>query len=158
MGLFSFLKGSGAKLLSKKEEEAVKTASPQEALNIKKTAMLKAVTDLNLPVQNLSLDINDETVTVWGQAETQMAKELTVLTLGNNTGISSVDDRMSVIATNPEPEAVFYEVKSGDTLSKIAKAQYGNASKYNIIFEANKPMLKDPDKIYPGQVLRIPQL
>ncbi|MFZ1677328.1 MAG: peptidoglycan-binding protein LysM [Saprospiraceae bacterium] len=158
MGLFSFLKGSGAKLLSKKEEEAVKTASPQEALNIKKTAMLKAVTDLNLPVQNLSLDINDETVTVWGQAETQMAKELTVLTLGNNTGISSVDDRMSVIATNAEPEAVFYEVKSGDTLSKIAKAQYGNASKYNIIFEANKPMLKDPDKIYPGQVLRIPQL
>jgi nucleoid-associated protein YgaU len=158
MGLFSFLKGSGAKLLNKKEEETIKTASPEEALNIRKEAMLKAVTDLNLPVQNLSLDINGETVTVWGQAETQMAKELTVLTLGNNVGISSVDDRMSVIATDPEPEAVFYEVKSGDTLSKIAKAQYGNASKYNAIFEANKPMLTDPDKIYPGQVLRIPQL
>ncbi len=158
MGLFSFLKGSGAKLLNKKEEEIIKTASPEEAMNVKKAAMLKAVTDLNLPVQNLSLDINGEVVTVWGQAETQMAKELTVLTLGNNVGISSVDDRMSVIATNPEPEAVFYEVKSGDTLSKIAKAQYGNASKYNTIFEANKPMLTDPDKIYPGQVLRIPQL
>ncbi|MBK9981301.1 MAG: peptidoglycan-binding protein LysM [Saprospiraceae bacterium] len=158
MGLFSFLKGSGAKLFNKHEEETIKTVSPDVALNMKKDAMLKAVNDLNLPVQNLSLDINDETVTVWGQAETQMAKELTVLTLGNNVGISSVDDRMSVIATDPEPEAVFYEVKSGDTLSKIAKAQYGNASKYNAIFEANKPMLKDPDKIYPGQVLRIPQL
>lgn len=158
MGLFSFLKGSGAKLLNKKEEEAVKTASADEAMNIKKAAMLKAVADLNLPVQNLSIDINGETVTVWGQADTQMAKELTILTLGNNVGISSVDDRMSVTAPAPEPEAVFYEVKSGDTLSKIAKAQYGNASKYNAIFEANKPMLTDPDKIYPGQVLRIPQL
>ena len=50
----------------------------------------------------------------------------------------------------------FYTVKSGDTLSKIAKEFYGEANKYNQIFEANKPMLKDPDKIYPGQMLRIP--
>jgi nucleoid-associated protein YgaU len=57
---------------------------------------------------------------------------------------------------HPAPEATFYTVKSGDTLSKIAKDQYGNASKYPAIFEANRPMLLDPDKIYPGQVLRIP--
>ncbi|HZV71449.1 MAG TPA: peptidoglycan-binding protein LysM [Saprospiraceae bacterium] len=161
MGLFSFLKGSGAKLFNKKEEEAIKTASPEAAENMKKEVMLRAVNDLNLPVQNLSIDIDGETVTVWGQAETQVAKDLTVLTLGNNVGISSVDDRMSVIASDnatPEPEAIFYEVKSGDTLSKIAKHHYGDAMKYNSIFEANKPMLKDPDKIYPGQVLRIPQL
>ncbi len=49
-----------------------------------------------------------------------------------------------------------YTVKSGDTLSKISKEMYGEANKYDQIFEANKPMLKDPDKIYPGQVLRIP--
>jgi nucleoid-associated protein YgaU len=60
--------------------------------------------------------------------------------------------------TNPAPESKFYEVKSGDTLSKIAKQHYGDANKYNEIFEANKPMLKDPNKIYPGQMLRIPQL
>ncbi len=156
MGLFSFLKGSGAKLLTKNEEEAVKTKSAEEVVNLKKDAMLRAINDLNLPVQNISLDINGETVTVWGQAETQVAKELVILTAGNNVGISSVDDRMSVI--KPEPEAVFYEVKPGDSLSKIAKAQYGDAMKYNSIFEANKPMLKDPDKIYPGQVLRIPRL
>jgi nucleoid-associated protein YgaU len=57
-----------------------------------------------------------------------------------------------------EPEATFYTVKRGDTLSGIAKAHYGNAGKYMVIFEANKPMLEDPDKIYPGQVLRIPPL
>ncbi|RPJ44611.1 MAG: LysM peptidoglycan-binding domain-containing protein [Betaproteobacteria bacterium] len=49
-----------------------------------------------------------------------------------------------------------YEVKSGDSLSKIAKAEYGNANAWNKIFEANKDILKDPDKIYPGQKLKIP--
>ncbi len=54
------------------------------------------------------------------------------------------------------PTSVFYTVQSGDTLSKIAKAHYGDANAYHAIFEANKPMLKHPDKIFPGQVLRIP--
>jgi nucleoid-associated protein YgaU len=85
----------------------------------------------------------------------QQHKEKLVLALGNVTGIASVDDRLTVV--NPEPEADFYEVKSGDSLSKIAKKYYGNAMEYNRIFEANKPMLKDPDKIYPGQMLRIPK-
>ena len=58
----------------------------------------------------------------------------------------------------PEPEAQFYTVQPGDSLSKIAKQFYGNAMKYPVIFDANKPMLKDPNKIYPGQVLRIPPL
>ena len=53
--------------------------------------------------------------------------------------------------------AVFVTVKKGDTLSAIAKVQYGDANKYNKIFEANKPLLSHPDKIYPGQVLRIPE-
>ena len=79
-----------------------------------------------------------------------------MLTLGNNIGISKVDDRINVV--KPEPEATFYEVKSGDSLSKIAKAVYGDAKKYNLIFDANTPMLKDPDLIYPGQMLRIPTL
>ena len=79
-----------------------------------------------------------------------------MLALGNVTGIATVDDRINVV--HPKPESTFYEVKSGDSLSKIAKAHYGDAMKYPLIFEANKPMLKDPDKIYPGQVLRIPPL
>jgi len=58
----------------------------------------------------------------------------------------------------PEPEAQYHTVVKGDTLSKIAKTFYGDAMKYPVIFEANKPMLTHPDKIYPGQVLRIPAL
>jgi nucleoid-associated protein YgaU len=157
MGLFSFSKGSGTKTL-KKEEEAKAAAISQEEVNrLKINKMMADVNELNLPVMDVSLLINGEVVTVYGQAETQVAKELVVLTVGNNMGISSVDDRMSVV--EPEPvEATFYEVKSGDSLSKIAKAHYGDANKYNAIFEANKPMLKDPNLIYPGQMLRIPQL
>ena len=156
MGLFDFLKTSGAKIFNKKEEETLKTASTADAERMKVDAMMRAVNALKLPVKNISLDIQGETVVVYGQAETQVAKELVVLTLGNNMGVSKVDDRMTVV--KPEPQATFYEVKSGDTLSKIAKAHYGDAMKYNSIFEANKPMLTDPDKIYPGQVLRIPKL
>ena len=156
MGIFDFLKGSGAKIFNKKEEETIKTATPVETEKMKTDAMMRAVNALNLPVKDISLDIQDDTVVVYGQAETQVAKELVVLTLGNNMGVARVDDRITVV--KQEPEATFYEVKSGDTLSKIAKAHYGDAMKYNSIFEANKPMLTDPDKIYPGQKLRIPKL
>jgi nucleoid-associated protein YgaU len=155
MGLFSFLKGAGPKLL-KKEEENTATVSVDGAKNLKIAKMLQAVKELDLPVKDLTIHLQDDVVTVYGEAETQVAKELVILTLGNNAGISSVDDHMTVVI--PEPEATFYEVKSGDSLSKIAKAQYGDAMKYNTIFEANKPMLKDPNLIYPGQMLRIPKL
>jgi nucleoid-associated protein YgaU len=49
-----------------------------------------------------------------------------------------------------------YEVKKGDSLSKIAKQHYGSAADWKRIFEANTDILKDPDKIYPGQKLKIP--
>ena len=81
---------------------------------------------------------------------------------GNVNGISSVNDNLILNIPEPvvipEPEKQFYTVVSGDYLSKISKRVYGDANKYNIIFEANKPMLKDPNKIYPGQVLVIPAL
>ncbi len=156
MGLFSFMSGAGNKVLPKKEEEKAAAVSTAELNRVKIEAMKNAVAKLNLPVTDLSLELNGEVVTAYGQAETQFAKELVILTLGNNADIRQVDDRMSVVA--PEPEADFYEVKPGDSLSKIAKAQYGDAKKYNTIFEANTPMLKDPNLIYPGQMLRIPKL
>jgi nucleoid-associated protein YgaU len=77
-----------------------------------------------------------------------------VLAVGNVEGIARVDDRLEV--TTPQPEARYYTVAKGDTLSKIAQQHYGDANAYPKIFEANEPMLKHPDKIYPGQVLRIP--
>ena len=111
---------------------------------------------MKLPVQNLKVDFDDGTATVYGQADNQPVKENIILFLGNIQGVGRVDDRMEVV--NPGPQAQMYTVKSGDTLSKIAKEYYGDAMKYPVIFEANTPMLKDPDKIYPGQVLRIPAL
>jgi nucleoid-associated protein YgaU len=77
-----------------------------------------------------------------------------VLCCGNVAGVAAVKDMMSV--DQSAPEAKFYTVVSGDTLSKISRQFYGDANKYTTIFEANKPMLKSPDRIYPGQNLRIP--
>jgi nucleoid-associated protein YgaU len=91
---------------------------------------------------------------VYGVAKDQETKEKAILAAGNVQGVSGVDDNMTVDLS--QPAAKFYTVVKGDTLSKIAKEFYGNANDYMKIFEANKPMLSHPDKIYPGQNLRIP--
>ncbi len=161
MGLFSFFKHKGDKLLTKKNATAVKTEETQqmydEILRKQKEVLLTGVVDsLGIEIENKSLNYQDDTVTIYGQVHSQSDKEKLILALGNVSGVASVDDRISV--TNPEPEAIFYTVKRGDTLGKIAKKQYGNASKYTVIFEANTPMLKDPNKIFVGQVLRIPAI
>ena len=90
-----------------------------------------------------------------GEASSQEEKEKILLALGNVEGVAGVED--SITVAQAAPEARFVTVKKGDTLSAIAKAEYGNANAYMKIFEANKPMLSHPDKIYPGQVLRIPE-
>ena len=89
-----------------------------------------------------------------GCAADQATKEKIILSAGNVDGVLGVYDDLSVTAS--EPESQYHTVVRGDTLSAIAKKFYGNANAYPKIFEANKPMLKHPDKIYPGQVLRIP--
>ena len=91
--------------------------------------------------------------------EVFLAPEDPRLAVGNTPGVGKVDDQLTVEgggAAAAAPAANMYTVKKGDTLSAIAKAEYGDANKYPVIFEANKPMLKDANKIYPGQVLRIP--
>lgn len=148
MGLFSFIKGAGKKLFGKDEQEQV-AKTPKT-----KTDLLRAEIDrLGLSVSDLKVEMS-EMVTISGTAMTQADKEKTILAMGNIDCIGCVDDNM--VVANPEPEAVFHVVKSGDTLSKISKEVYGDAMKYNVIFEANKPMLEHPDRIYPGQTLRIP--
>lgn len=156
MGLFSFLKNAGSKLFGGKEEVAHEEANHEEIRIEKEAALKKEVLDLGLDINYFEVSLDGDTVTLRGETECQEEKEKVILAVGNVNGIATVVDEIEVI--KPEPEAVFYEVKSGDSLSKIAKSHYGNAMKYNIIFEANKPMLKHPDKIYPGQMLRIPPL
>lgn len=160
MGLFSFLKNVGSKVFAGKKAEAPKAdpgISTEEALRNHQAALLKSVVNgLGIEVKDLKITVYEDTVTLEGEAPTQADKEKVILAVGNVEGIATVDDRMTVSVE--EKAAVFYEVKKGDSLSKIAKAHYGNAMKYPVIFEANKPMLKDPDLIYPGQVLRIPDI
>jgi nucleoid-associated protein YgaU len=164
MGLFSFIKNAGAKVFGigkTVEEEKAEAAAKANAQELKEEVLVArrlegTISDLQLQVENLKIHIDDDMAKVSGLAYDQTTKEKVVLVIGNTEGISTVDDQMTV--EHVEPEAQFHTVKSGDTLGKIAKHYYGNAMKYPIIFDANKPMLTDPDKIYPGQVLRIPHL
>lgn len=154
MGLFSFIKDAGEKLFGKSEETKVEEAA--EANSKAAGAIQDYIVAQNLDVENVSVRFDGTTgqVAVSGSAGTQEDKEKVTLCCGNVAGVSAVDNNMTV--TNPEPEAQYHDVVSGDTLSGIAKKYYGNANRYMVIFEANKPMLSDPDKIYPGQKLRIP--
>ena len=153
MGLMSFIKEAGRKLGIGTAE-----ATQPEGSTVPDTptadALKSEIKSLGLHVKDLAVEVEGDTVKVSGSTPDQATKEKLVVALGNVAGVAAVDE--SVTADKPEPEAVIYVVKKGDTLSAIAKAHYGKASKYMAIFEANRPMLKDPDKIYPGQALRIP--
>ena len=156
MGLLSFIKEAGEKLFGGKEAQA---ATSPEDLNLKAAqAIATYIQTLNLGVSDLKVtyDGSQTKVTVTGVAPTQAAKEKVTLSCGNVSSVTSVDNQMTV--SNPEPEAQYHDVVRGDTLSAIAKKYYGDANKYPVIFEANKPILSHPDKIYPGQKLRIPAL
>jgi nucleoid-associated protein YgaU len=162
MGLIQFMKNVGKKLdLGAPEKPASPAAKAPSAGDVaqvqerkREVALVNLVNKMGFKVKDLAVDIAGAKATVRGQVDTQEIREKIVLMVGNVEGIDAVDDQLKVL--HPEPEAQYYDVKPGDTLSKIAKQYYGNANKYNLIFEANRPMLKDPDEIYPGQKLRIP--
>ena len=156
MGLFNFFKRSGRKVETPKHVQTVAEANPGAAKMATIAQLEGMIRMMNLSVEDLEIDLEDDQITVKGEATSQEVRETVILALGNIEGISCVDDQMTV--PSKEPEAQFYEVKSGDTLSKIARQFYVDAMKYPVIFEANQPMLDNPDKIYPGQQLRIPQI
>jgi nucleoid-associated protein YgaU len=153
MGLISFIKGAGEKIFGKSEEK-----KEQEKADL----ILAHIKQFGFNTSDIQVKVDNDKVTLMGSIDTVENKNKVVVTAGNIEGIASVDDWLVVkyppVVTPPQPEKQFYTVKKGDYLSKIAKEVYGNANKYNIIFEANKPMLKDPNLIYPGQVLVIPPL
>lgn len=164
MGFFSFIKDAGEKLFGGKEAHAAAPAAadPAPAVQDLNAQAAQAITTYvqaqNLGLSNLRIafDGAQGKVTVQGQAPTQAIKEKVTLCCGNVASVQSVENLMLV--TQTEPEAQFHDVVRGDTLSAIAQKFYGNANKYPAIFEANRPMLTHPDKIYPGQKLRIPPL
>ncbi|MGZ8362809.1 MAG: LysM and BON domain-containing protein [Caulobacteraceae bacterium] len=164
MGLFNFAKEAG---------ETLRRAIGLGDHEADARELVQALQQNGVTIKAGRVTVNGDTVTVTGEADNQAEREKAVLILGNTKGVAKVDDQITLakLAAPAAPAAgarvgavganvsvsKFYTVKSGDTLSKIAKEMYGDAGKYPQIFEANKPMLKDPDKIYPGQSLRIPQ-
>ena len=160
MGLFDFVKDAGEALFGGKDDDKneapVRTMEDALADKAKGESLTKVVSGMELGIDGLDIDFREGKATIKGTADSQSDLEKVALIVGNTQGVAQVDMQMKV--EKPEPEATLYTVVSGDTLGKIAKAHYGDAMKYPMIFEANKPMLKDPDKIYPGQVLRIPPL
>lgn len=163
MGMLSFIKEAGEKLFGKgKAQEAMtqaqadpSSADKQKAANdAAADAIMAYIESQGLKATGLTVTFDGSTATVYGVAPDQSTKEKIVLCCGNVQGVAAVNDQMSV--DQSAPEAQYYTVVKGDNLSKISKQYYGDPNKYNKIFEANKPMLKSPDLIYPGQVLRIP--
>jgi len=145
--IFEFVKNAGEKMMNFFSNDADN--------NTKATKISEFVTGLGLEVNNFAVNVEDDKASLSGDTKTQDTKEKVILAAGNVEGISQVEDKINVetAAINP-PQ--FYTVKSGDTLSKISKEFYKDPMKYNTIFEANRPMLKSADLIYPGQTLRIP--
>lgn len=153
MGLGSFLKNVGSKIFGGGE-------TPEEQAQKVKDHVAKYGFD----VSKLNFAVANDKVTISGEAKNWEEKHKIYVSAGNVEGIEDVTDNMTIAAApaaeathTAQPETKFYTVQSGDNLSKISKEMYGDANHYNKIFEANKPMLSDPDKIYPGQVLVIPQ-
>ena len=148
MGLLSFVKEAGEKIW-----DAVSGGSKEDQAD----KLKKHIDSLNLPgAEKVNINVADDgTATVTGDVGSQEDKEKILVAVGNVTGIGQVND--SVTVTQSGVESRYYTVKSGDTLSAISKTVYGDANQYNKIFEANRPMLSSPDKIYPGQTLRIPK-
>jgi nucleoid-associated protein YgaU len=170
MSLLSFIKEAGQKLFNKPQAApeaapagggaAAAPAAPAPDiadLNRKAGEAIGAyVQQQNLAIEGLQVTFDGASgkATLTGKAPSQEASEKAALCCGNVAHVAAVDNLL--VVETPEPPAQFHDVVKGDTLSAIAKKFYGDANKYPVIFEANKPMLTHPDKIYPGQKLRIP--
>lgn len=143
MSLFSFMKDIGANIFGGGKDEA---GEIEKLLN----------KDLAGKIRDLEVQFDDGQVALSGSCDSHATKEKAVLLAGNIKGVANIDAD-ALTAPAPEEKTEFYTVKSGDSLSKIAKHYYADPMKYPVIFEANREVIKDPDLIYPGQQLRIPK-
>jgi nucleoid-associated protein YgaU len=151
MGLFSFAKSIGKKLGIGGDDEEPKAEELQ-----------KELASHDLGTKDVQIEVVGNKAVLKGKVADQATLEKAIVAIGNTAGVEAVETVVEVeeAADKAEKEPVFYTVRKGDNLWKIAEAQYGKGKgpKHTVIFEANKPMLTHPDKIYPGQVLRVPPL
>ncbi|MDO5768175.1 MAG: peptidoglycan-binding protein LysM [Psychrobacter sp.] len=168
MGIFSFAKDIGDKIFNRDDakhqaaqethaDSATPAASTEPSAQSVANLLLQRIQQQHLNISNLKVKYNgaSDTAEISGTAKTQADREKAIITVGNIQNVAKVIDNIDI--EEDAPESTMYTVKSGDSLSKIAQEVYGSSSEYMKIFEANKPMLSDPNKIYPGQVLRIPK-
>lgn len=164
MAIWDFVKDAGKSLFGSEAEAApaptqAAPAATTDSDTDRKVAALKAeLMSLGLTAKDVHLKLRGDTVVISGQARDQETLEKLILAVGNIKGIAHVELEGAGTET-PAPagtKPVFHTVQKGETLSAIAQKYLGKAGRYNEIFEANKPMLTHPDKIYPGQTLRIP--
>lgn len=163
MGLFSFVKEAGKKIFGSHEEETAKNPSvqPDVIAQQQKDAVKRYIDSVGLDIKDFDFTLDGAgKLTLTGECATKADYEKVAVTAGNIAGISEVDNNMTIGATETieHKDSSYYTVAKGDSLWKIAVANYNDGTKYPILFEANKPMIKDEDEIYPGQVLRIPAL
>lgn len=150
MGFFDFIGDAGKKLFGGGKPDTV--VAHAEALK-------KELDSHGMGTEGLEVVVEGDTAVIKGEVADQSIFEKAILAVGNTLGISRVQaDEVAVKAVDAPATPRFHTVAKGDTLWAVATKEYGNGSKYPVIFEANKPMLSDPDKIYPGQVLRIPEI
>lgn len=148
MGIFDFVKSVGTKLGFGDDEP-------------KADDLKKELDSHNLGTSDVQISVQGDKAVLTGNVKDQSAFEKAIIAVGNSLGVSKVEaSELKVDGAAEGAAPVFYTVKKGDNLWKIAESQYGkgHGDKNPKIFEANKPMLTSPDKIYPGQVLRIPPL
>lgn len=170
MGIFDFFRDKGEDV--QERATTLPDTDPADAI----TAMLTAV--LPGQIDGLAVEMDDDgIVTLHGTAADRATYEKAILMAGNVKGVAGVrDDAFEVAEVAPDeaapdeaapdeaapdegaPEPRFYTIEAGDSLSKIAKDVYGDAMKWQALFEANHEVIKDPDLIYPGQTIRIPDL
>ena len=145
MGLINFIKNAGASIFGGTDAKA----APADALK-------KELDKHGLDASDVKIEVDGDKVKVSGTTKSTEEAEKIAVAVGNTVGVQTVQN--DIKPANAAPESKFYTVKSGDTLWAIAEREYGKGAgaKYDVIFQANRPMLTHPDKIYPGQVLRIP--
>jgi nucleoid-associated protein YgaU len=148
MGIFDFFTG--------KSKAAPAVAGATDNAAAPADALAKELQGYGFDVSGVDIQVNGDTVTLNGAVNSRAELEKIVLAVGNSKGVAKVENNLIAPDHDPTQPSGIHVVVAGDTLWKIAEAHYGDGARYEEIFEANKPLLKHPDKIYPGQRLRIP--
>ena len=145
MGLFDFASNIGKKLFGTENEAPA--------------AIKKLIEEDNPGLENFQVEVKDGRAVLSGTAKSAEALEKAVLIVGNTQGIDKINIDAVTIADGSTlgSDDQFYTIEKGDTLWKIAEKSYGNGAQYQKIFDANREVIKDADKIFPGQKIRIPK-